>query len=74
MKVLVQDCDSLKYLNPDCKWVEKPDDAMQFSSGAKAIEFCSECRIPRAQLRLQFPDPRDDITFPISEECREKDR
>jgi hypothetical protein len=71
MKVLVQDCKSLLYLNADCQWVEKTDNAMQFSSGASAIEFCAQCRIPRAQVVLKFDHPKDDIKFPISEECQE---
>jgi hypothetical protein len=46
---------------------------MQFSSGAEAIEFCSECRIPWTQLVLQFLHPKYDMPFPISEEGRETD-
>jgi hypothetical protein len=71
MKVLVQDCKSLLYLDWDGRWVPQVRDAKQFSSGAIAIEFCSQYRIPRAQVVLKFPQPKDDIKLPVSQECRE---
>ena len=71
MKVVIQDCVTKEFLNPENKWCSDPEEARVFGSSVEAIKFCLEHHLTEVQLFLQFADgdPRLDLVVPVRE-CR----
>ena len=66
MRVLVQDCDSHRFLKEDDHWTENPAEAMDFPSSFEAMNFCVHNRIQKAEVVLKAQDERYDVHLALS--------
>jgi hypothetical protein len=70
MRILIQNCFKYCYLKSLGEWTDNPDEAMTFPSSERALAFCTEHRIPDAQLVLKFEYDEYDVTLPFTDDCR----
>jgi hypothetical protein len=58
MRVLIQHCDSSKYLADDYHWVSKDREALNFNDGIQALKYIRKTRMKGLQLVLKFGDKK----------------
>jgi len=72
MRVLIQNCDTLKFVGPDGQWCDDPEKAMDFGGTVNALHALARTPTERSRILLSFevhvPDvPLNVVNFPI--EC-----
>jgi hypothetical protein len=70
MRILLQNCKNHFYYRADGAWTPHPDEALDFESSVRALDFCRLHRPSNVQIILKFPNDRYDIDFPVSEACK----
>ncbi|MDB6111715.1 MAG: hypothetical protein JWR69_3465 [Pedosphaera sp.] len=63
MKVLLQHKMSLQYLKENFDWTLSSDEAVNFGTSLRALDFCQCHNLPETQVILKFADPRYDIVL-----------
>lgn len=65
MRILLQKKESGEYFRDVGIWTRNPDEAMDFLSSMKAIDFCVKNKVSRVQIVLKFDEQRCDIVLPM---------
>ena len=65
MKILLQHGRTQLYLRSVEDWTPDPNQAFDFGSSQRAIEFAREHYIVSAQIAVKFVDPEFDEVFPM---------
>ena len=64
MKVLVQRSDTGEYCMDKSRWTKDCNQARDFETSVRALDFCRDCIVPDAQVVLKFENGRYDLIFP----------
>ena len=67
MKVLVQRCDTGQYCMRRDGWTNDCDEAQDFETSVRALDFCRKSDVANAQVVLKFENGRYDLVFPTAE-------
>jgi len=67
MNILLQDSQTLKYINPTAGWTNKHDEARIFQRGLDALFFCYNAGIPNTVLLFEFADPQKNFSLPVTD-------
>ena len=63
MKVLLQQKETQLYLKDVNDWTAHPDEAMDFASSTRAIEFWEKHKTPNVHIVLKFQDQPHEIVL-----------
>ena len=69
MRVLIQNCDSLKFYTAPGSWTDSPTNAKDFRGSVTALDYIRTHGIGRAQIVLKFERDEFDVVLP-SAECQ----
>ena len=69
MRVLIQNCDSLKFYTEPGIWTDSPLNARDFRGSVTALDYIRKHQIGRAQIVLKFERDEFDVVLP-SAECK----
>ena len=64
MRILLQQRDTGLYFGDIDSWVADPEEAMDFVSSTKALEFCAVNKLDAVQVVLKFEDEKYEIVLP----------
>ena len=67
MEILLQDRQTLKYVNPKAGWTDKHHEARVFAGGLDALFFCYNKGILNMVMLFEFPDSRNNFSFRITD-------
>lgn len=70
MRVLIQNCDSMKFYAGEGRWNDSAFEAAEFPGSVSALDYIRKKKIVRAQIVLKFEKAEFDVILP-SKECRE---
>ena len=65
MRILLQQKETGLYVKDVDAWAHDPNEAMDFVSSTKAIDFCVANKIAGVQLVLKFDEHLHDIVLPM---------
>ena len=74
MKILVQDCKTLEFLNRDGTRTLSFHAAEDFYSTLAALNFCQRREEENLQILMKFSRDEFDVTLPVSAHCKEPAR
>ena len=76
MRVLIQQKDSGLYFQDIAAWTSDHQDAMDFVTSTRAIDFCVANKLSGVQLVLKFEEQEFDIVMPLTADpnWKEQDR
>ncbi len=66
MTILLQDQQTLRYVERAGRWTSEYREAQVFATGLEAILFCFDNNIPNMQLVGEFADRRLNFTVPVT--------
>jgi hypothetical protein len=69
MRVLIQNCDSLKFYADSGSWTDSAVNATDFQGSIRALDYIQEHQIGRAQIVLKFEKDEFDVVLP-SADCK----
>ncbi len=61
MKIVLQHRTTRLYLAPDDRWTAHPDEARDFGTSLKALDFVRRLEMNEMEIVLKFADPKYDI-------------
>ena len=67
MRVLIQNCDSLKFYADAGLWTDSAMNAMDFRGSVKALDYIQRHQIGRAQIVLKFEKDEFDVVLPSAD-------
>jgi len=70
MRILLQQKETGFYLKDPASWTTNPQEAIDFPSSTRAIDFCVANKISGVQLVLKFDGQRYDIVLPVAVDRR----
>jgi hypothetical protein len=65
MKVFLQHKVTHLYLSNEDNWIRKSEEARDFGSSLKAMDFLQDFKLDQANIVLKFDDPKYDIILRI---------
>jgi hypothetical protein len=68
MRVLIQNCKTLKFYSTDGKWTSDCPQAKDFRGSVLALDFIRDNHLHHTQIILKFPREEMDVTLP-SKDC-----
>jgi hypothetical protein len=68
--ITIQNSRDGRYLSEPGFWAEPPERARQFKSSTDAVIYCLEQKVPDAQIRFSFDNPKFDFVVAITVEKR----
>lgn len=71
MKILIQDCKSLEYLNRNGSRTTSYASADDFGSTLAALQFCQTLQATNLQILMKFSRDEFDVRLPVSGACKE---
>jgi hypothetical protein len=74
MKIHLQNCFTMLFYRSDGEWTGCLEEAHDFGSSARALDFCKELKPGEVQIVFKFGNSRYDMVYPVTEGCREKER
>jgi hypothetical protein len=71
MKILIQDCKTLEFVNRDGTRTTCPIAAEDFGSTLSALHFCQKSNLSDLQILMKFARDEFDVRLPVSGACKE---
>jgi hypothetical protein len=71
MKILIQDCKTLEFLQRDGARTRNIDNAEDFGSTIAALQYCKNSAWNNLQILMKFARDEFDLVLPISASCKE---
>ncbi|MGV3774369.1 MAG: hypothetical protein ACO1QB_15820 [Verrucomicrobiales bacterium] len=65
MRVIIQNCSTLKYLTQDLSWVEVDSEAAEFRTTTQALDCCTRHQLEDVQIVMKFQQKEFDVHLPL---------